>query len=444
MINGLDNKINMTTQDLIHSIESIFPNSWVNLYRRKKRDSIAYFAYLRKKRNEKRIAGKRNVYNVFFLLESSSLWKYSYLYELIDKSPYFHPVIIITPNILKSHEDMIADFNRCYYEMLSQGYNVIKGYIPESDMFIDVRTLDPHVIFFTNAWEEYNNHIFRIEKFSNILTCYMNYGWATTPHMFSFVTNVSTKVWRYLLECEDYKKVLSQWINSKNALVTGSPMYDAFIGHKETGKDWKVQNKTIKRIIYAPHHSIPGITDNNILALSTFLIHSETMLEIVELYKGKVQFVFKPHPLLKYRLYLHPLWGRQKTDEYYKKWENGENTNYINGEYIDLFKSSDALIHDCSSFTVEYLFTKKPALFLANFGHEGQANEVAMRAYNAHYKAKTKQEICAFIDDVVLGGKDTMKESRESFYNNVLLPPNGRTASENILAELTKALKINI
>ena len=142
-------------------------------------------------------------------------------------------------------------------------------------------------------------------------------------------------------------------------------------------------------------------------------------------------------------LYLHPQWGRQKTDEYYKKWETGKNTNYINGEYIDLFKSSDALIHDCSSFTMEYLFTKKPALFLANFGHDGQANEVAMRAYNAHYKAKTKNEICAFIDDVVLGDNDPLKKARESFFNEVLLPPNGRTASENILEELSKALKIN-
>ena len=32
----------MTTQEIIHSIERIFPKSWVNLYRRKKRDSIAY------------------------------------------------------------------------------------------------------------------------------------------------------------------------------------------------------------------------------------------------------------------------------------------------------------------------------------------------------------------------------------------------------------------
>lgn len=432
----------MTTQEIIHSIERIFPKSWVNLYRRKKRDSIAYFAYLRNKQNEKRIAGKLDVYNVIFLLDVAAVWKYGYLYMLMDKSSHFNPLIIILPNILKTHEDMISDMNSSYEEMKQRGYNVIKGYDIQNNTFIDVHTQNPHVIFFTNAWEANFHKNFHIDSYPDVISCYMNYGWATTPHKFSFVTNVSTKVWRYLLECEDYKIVLSQWINSKNALVTGSPMYDAFEATEATGKEWKNSDKSLKRIIYSPHHSIPEIADN-FLALSTFLIHAETMLEIVELYKGKIQFVFKPHPLLKYRLYLHPQWGRQKTDEYYKKWETGKNTNYINGEYIDLFKSSDALIHDCSSFTMEYLFTKKPALFLANFGHDGQANEVAMRAYNAHYKAKTKNEICAFIDDVVLGDNDPLKKARESFFNEVLLPPNGRTASENILEELSKALKIN-
>ena len=82
------------------------------------------------------------------------------------------------------------------------------------------------------------------------------------------------------------------------------------------------------------------------------------------------------------------------------------------------------MIHDCSSFTVEYLYTKKPVCFLSNIGHEGQANEVALRAYDAHYKAKTKADICIFLDNVVIGGVDEKLEERECFYNEVLLPFN--------------------
>ena len=39
-------------------------------------------------------------------------------------------------------------------------------------------------------------------------------------------------------------------------------------------------------------------------------------------------------------------------------------TNNLETEYVELFKSSDALIHDCGSFMAEYLVTNKPVLFL--------------------------------------------------------------------------------
>ena len=35
-------------------------------------------------------------------------------------------------------------------------------------------------------------------------------------------------------------------------------------------------------------------------------------------------------------------------------------------DYISWFKHSDAMIHDCGSFRCEYLYTSKPACYLAN------------------------------------------------------------------------------
>ncbi len=417
------------------------PSGLIQLYRHCKELYIIKSSLLRNNRNLRRLVGKYDMYNVVFFLEQTSLWKYRYLYDLMEKSPQFNPIIIICPNILKSREDMLSVMHTTYNEMKTNGYNVALGYNEENNEYINVRSLTPHIIFFTSPWEGYMHSTFHIKHYSDLLTCYMNYGWATTPHKWSFVTRVSLKSWRYFQECQDYNRILKQWVLGKNAVVTGYPMYDDFLHSKETGKDWKINNNSIKRVIYAPHRSIPLIADG-ILALSTFLIYFDIMLEIAEQYKGKIQFVLKPHPLLKPHLYQHPEWGIEKTDTYYKKWEEGENTSLVNGGYVDLFKSSDAIIHDCSSFTMEYLYTKKPALFLANKGHDNQANEVTLRAYDAHYKAKTKEDICAFLDNVVLTGIDPKQSNRESFYNDVLLPPNGCTASENILNELIKSLKI--
>jgi hypothetical protein len=422
-------------------IKKIVPTFLLNYYRKIKRLCIAEISLIRHKQNLRRISGKYDVYNVIFLLEHASCWKYKSLYNKFEKSKNFHPIIVICPNVKKNKDEMIFHMQNTYDEMQKEKYRLLQGYNAENDTYLNIRELSPHIIFFTNAWEGYMHKNFHIDQFNDILTCYMNYGFATTPYEWSFVTDVSIRSWRYFQECVDYTRILKQWTHGKNAIVTGSPMYDAFIEAQPIGKDWKINKSGLKRVIYAPHHSIPDIADG-LYGLSTFLIHANTMLEIADLYKDKIQFVFKPHPLLRNHLYLHLDWGKKKTDEYYEKWISGENTNYINGEYIDLFKTSDAIIHDCSSFTMEYLFVRKPALFLSNKGHEGQSNEVAMRAYSAHYKAKTKNEICDFLDSVVIMGCDPLKVEREQFYSDVLLPPNNCTASENIFDNISDLLKI--
>ena len=404
----------MTLKSLI---KKITPNFVLSVYRLLK----AYRNEIRYKITVRTLVKNVDVYNVLFFLEISSLWKYHHLYNLLKKSNYFKPTIVVCPNITKSSSDMLRIMYETYNDMLSNGYNVLLGYNEETQEYINVRNLNPHIIFFTNSWEFYLDKRFHIKEYSDVLTCYMNYSFVTTPHKWSFATEVSTNVWRYFQECEEYNRILKQWTPGRNALVTGYPMYDEFVHSNAEGKDWKKKESTLKRVIYAPHHSI---FSDGFIALSTFLIHAEAMLEITKLYKDKIQFVFKPHPHLRNNLYKHSDWGVEKTDNYYNSWINGENTAFVNGEYIDLFKSSDAMIHDCSSFTVEYLYTKKPVCFLSNIGDEGQANEVALRAYDAHYKAKTKADICIFLDNVVIGGVDEKLEERECFYNEVLLPFN--------------------
>ena len=165
------------------------------------------------------------------------------------------------------------------------------------------------------------------------------------------------------------------------------------------------------------------------------------MLELAEKYKDKVQFVFKPHPLLKNNLYQHPVWGKDRTDAYYETWANGENMAIAEGEYIDLFNSSDAMINDSASFTFEYLYMNKPCLFLSNYDRQKDANVAALKAYDSWYHATTETEIEKFIEDVVIAGKDMMKDKRKAFYEEVLLPPNGKSVAENILDDIVNELR---
>ena len=217
----------------------------------------------------------------------------------------------------------------------------------------------------------------------------------------------------------------------KQAVVTGLPIQDQLSQPKAQYVDpWEKQDHSKKRIIYAPHHTI-GNEHLSGLALSSFLENGEIMVELMHKYEDKVQWAFKPHPLLYTKLV--KIWGKEKTDRYYDEWRNSENSQYENGEYDALFKYSDAMIHDCCSFTIEYHYTKNPAMFLLRqHGMEVTYNEFGQKAFDLHYKGYTKEDIEQFIQNVI-NGIDPMKEERETFYNEHLLPPHGKTACENII-----------
>ena len=219
--------------------------------------------------------------------------------------------------------------------------------------------------------------------------------------------------------------------NKKNLVSTGFPSIDDLISAPKIDP-WKRQQKRKKRIIYAPHHSIGNLHAEGI-AYSTFLELGELILNLAIKYKDETQWVFKPHP----RLYdkLLTIWGKEKTDSYYRSWEELDNAQIEEGVYADLFKTSDAMIHDCSSFTIEYLTTKKPVMYLThreNDHHQDNMLPYARRAFELHYKGFTKQLIEEFVNNVI-NGVDPLKSEREKYFEECLLPPHGKTACENII-----------
>ena len=166
------------------------------------------------------------------------------------------------------------------------------------------------------------------------------------------------------------------------------------------------------------------------------------MVDIAHRYKDKVQFSFKPHPRLLQSLYETPEWGKEKTDAYYRIWQDGENTQLDTGSYIDLFKHSDAMIMDSSSFTVEYHYTGKPFLFTTKNLEADleQLNTFGREAILAQYVSDSEAGIIDFIEKTVLGSEDPKRPERESFCLKHLCPPNGNSVSENIYNEILKGV----
>ena len=130
-------------------------------------------------------------------------------------------------------------------------------------------------------------------------------------------------------------------------------------------------------------------------------------------------------------------------DEYINSWNSLDNAEAIfDGNYIDIFKQSDAMITDSVSFLAEYQFTGKPLLLLESGKqlYNDFGNELLKILYRC--KPDDSKAIEAFIDKV-LDEKDSMKDIRKKFFNDHLnyYDRFGKLANDNIYIVLKNNLE---
>lgn len=388
----------------------------------------------------KRLRNSNDTLNVLFLLFEASNWKYDSLYQLMSQDARFNPIIVVCPEENRSEEHKLERLRLTCQYFKKKGYNYICGYNSSSNSYVDVRKYNPDIIFYSSPYSYLIDDRFYISSFKDILTCYVNYFYVSYTDKWTCAEELHKAVWRYYVESDVLAKQVRKYspVNSRNCRVVGYPLFDSFKLHKRNPKDWPLRMDERKKLIWAPHHSTSS--DDNFYAISTFLQYSDFIWNLTQKFIDKIQVVFKPHPLLKQHLYIVEGWGKERTDAYYDKWANGENTAFVDGEYVGLFWASDAMIHDCNSFTVEYLAVNKPAMFLETGSMDERQNKVGVEAKACYYKGYCEEDIENFIKMIIEGGKDELKERREAFYKNYILPPNGKLAAENIIDDLLTSL----
>ena len=388
----------------------------------------------------KRLKHKNEPLNVLFMAIYDSNWKYDSVYREMEKDVRFNPIVLVCPVVNRGREHMLETMEKCCSMFEKKGYHYIRTYNEKTGLFVDAHSYNPDIIFYTNPYKGLIHNRYYIDEFDDALTCYVNYGYINVHMEWAVNLPFHQKVWRYFVECEDNLNLVKQFslIKARNVSVVGYPMFDAFTQGTTNGDNWKIKDKNLKRIIWSPHHTISNSCDA--IRFSTFELFYDFMWHIAIKYENQVQIVFKPHPLLRQALYRLNGWGKERTDANYNKWAKGTNTAFIDGDYVDLFKSSDAIINDSGSFTIEYLYVRKPCLYLNNYDRQTDANTVTLQAFDCWYKAATEEEIENFVKNVVLGGEDPLEEKRHAFYKEVLLPPNGKTVAENIINEIIKGI----
>lgn len=387
---------------------------------------------------KKRLKNKKRINVVFFIIHAS-VWKLDGLYKKMCKNKRLNPIIVICPYISQGEANMFDEMCEVEKMLTNKNYHFVNAYDRHRKVWLDVKTeLCPDIVFFTNPYFGITKKEYYITNYTNSLNCYVPYSY-TCDWLYEFQYNqpLQNFVWRFFLESNISKKIAKKHslVRAKNVLVTGYPGLDIFFDKDyQPINVWK--NTQQIKLIWAPHHTIGNLAEEAI-TFSTFLQYSDYMLEVAKKYKNILQIAFKPHPILKPKLYKHALWGKERTDAYYHCWETMENTQLEMSDYIDLFMTSDAMIFDSVSFITEYLYTKKPALFLCREGIEKQLNEMGKISWNIHYKANSKEDIDFFIN-LLLEGKDPLREGRVAFYKEYLMPINRQTATDNIYSAIEK------
>ena len=391
-------------------------------------------------RLEERLRGKRPV-NVVFMAIDVALWKYQHVYELMAADEHFRPTIVLSPCVGRRYEkDMEA--LRQYFDQHHISYIDYRG------QAIDVRReLNPDIIFYTQPYENLLVPEYDCRHFYDLLLCYMPYGFWTSTGKLSYDLHFHNQAWRLYYSTTLHQKEAETVATNhgRNVRVVGYANADYYLKGSYDETVWRqiADGVRRKRIVWAPHFSI--FSKNSAFPpRANFLWMADLMVSLAHEYADKLQIAFKPHPALLTQLYEHKDWGRERTDKYYELWQQMPNTQLETGQYIDLFMTSDAIVHDSGSFAVEYHYSKKPAMFVSRDMDSvlSTQSEFGRKAYDMHYMGKDEADIRRFIDDVVLGSNDPMLPQREAFFKEYLLPPAGKSVAQNVIDDIVKSLNL--
>ena len=375
-----------------------------------------------------------------FIASNLSMWHLQGIYDLMKADQRFNVQVVLRQFLWSDTRQIQEELAalRAYFNGKNIPYlDASQWEGEECDL---MKKLRPDLLFYPQPYFNSYGNLLNSDNYQNRLLCYLPYAVNIETEWWSINSDYQNRAWKLFYETEYNKREAERamFIRGKNVVVVGNADADSIIGasHKDV---WKPQTYRKKRIIWAPHWSI---AKGGFLNRGSFLWLHDVMLRLAHEHSDELQIAFKPHPRLKTALYDFPGWGKERTDAYYAEWRDRDNCQLEEGGYADLFMTSDAMIHDSDSFTVNYHFSRKPVMFTSPHfeADRSRLNELGRAAINAHYVGKDAAEVQRFITQTVFGGDDPMLHVREAFYNKYLVPPNGKTVAQNVYDDIVASL----
>lgn len=399
---------------------------------------------------------------IAFLAVSAAEWGYEGIYRKLREDSRFDVKVYVCPLMNRDKNSMENTYKETLTYFIQNDYYVAGTYDEDNQCVRDWNTLGglPDVILHSTAWykalpEEY----WIIALPLRVLNLYVPYGMGTAENkegnyrtVYVYDKEFTNLMWKLYADTEmeraQYEKYST--LRGKNVCYSGYPKMDYFFqkrhfSEEELRKIWKIPKEAeasgMKKIVLAPHHSI----ENSGILFSTFHQNAFFLLYLAQKYSDTISWIFKPHPNLRPRAVSAGLFkSNEEYDAYLEQWNQLPNARVVDeGDYLDIFATSDGMIMDSSSFLAEYLYADKPLLFLKR---EGQAFSVlGDRAIKVHYQVQGTdyQGIEDFVREVILGEQDRNRAARESLLDEELnyVKKNGCLASEYVYEDLCREIE---
>lgn len=420
----------------------------IDILRGKRKPAMYYRAYHKRLQDKARSLKSAGVIRVAFLYKYSTDCQALNLLNALLQDKDFRVCIIINPDVARwedtRYEETKAYFVKHYGESL-----VRDGYDSETQTFRDY-TGEFDLMIPDGPYESMSHDYFKISYWADrgVLVLYISYFYMGRCPVSAENMQMEhiNKLWLFCVENPFVVELAKEnmLLKGKNVMMSGYPKMDSLQAYITQAANDKARanikatgghRSERKRVIISPHHSF------YFDFIGAFMYFYEALVECMEEF-CEIDFVFRPHPLLKVCLSKEEHWGVDRTQKYFDRVCSLPNVEYsMAGDYLDEFARSDALIHDCGSFMAEYLYTNKPCAFMYRKDlNMSQFMPFGLRCLEAHYSMFDKNDIVAFLREVVLDGKDSKQQARHAFATSEVMI-NYPHATQTIHQYLRSALR---
>lgn len=433
-------------------------HTWESVVGLKEGKDVSLFWKLSTAIREKNIERikKQSRIKVAFLTKDSAEWSADALYQNLVKDERYEVSVMVAPFLGGSVINVKDTYELAVQYFRNKGYQTIPMCEIEGDglyfYYYDWKDMQkPDIIFLLNPHYKAFGECSKVINFPmQSLIAYIPYGFSLYGNIHDQYNQLSHALcwkifWESSLDVEMSRKYAD--LGDRNAEMSGYLKMDGFyLGEEPDIREiWKIpeglDEKKVKKIIYAPHWSVREA----VTGFGNFDKIYDEMYEYAKNHADTTSWIFRPHPMLRAAVVEYGVFkSEQEFEDYMRKWDELPNAKVVErGEYLDVFRTSDALVGDSISFLGEYQYTHKPLLLLTR--KENTFDDFGKKLLPILYTAPGDdfEAIAGFIQKVVIEQQDEMYDQRKQFFDMYLdyRKQNGKLACEYIKELLDKTFE---